>query len=85
MRNHRPLAALDHIRQHSERAGETVVALREDIHVGALRPGEVRRRVDRGLDVLAVEVDGRGLFLGEGAAGSFWLSATSSSPCLQNE
>ena len=71
MRNHRPLAALDHIRQHRERAGQAVIALREDIHIGALRPGEVRRRVDCSLDVFAVEVDGRGLFLGEGAAESF--------------
>ena len=54
----RALALLDRVREHRERGRERAVPAREDVDVRALRPRDVRR-VDRGLDLGAVEVDGR--------------------------
>ncbi len=58
MRDNRALTLLDRVREHGERGREGRVAAREDVDVGALGPRDVRR-VDRGLDLGAVEVDGR--------------------------
>ena len=66
MHNHCALAPLDHARQHGKRGGQTAVAVREDVDVGTLGPVHVQRRVDRGLDVVAVEIQWRDLRLREG-------------------
>ena len=58
MHDDRALALLDRVREHRERGRERAVPTREDVDVRALRPRDVRR-VDRGLDLGAVEVDGR--------------------------
>ena len=60
MYDHRPLALLNHVRKDSHRRREAGVSVREDVFDGltALAPIHVRGRMDRLLDVRAVEVDG---------------------------
>lgn len=63
--NDRPRVLLDHVRQDSEHRRQTIVSVREHVHVRALSPFDVDGCVDRFLDLLTVEINGR-LFLREG-------------------
>ncbi|SRR6266702_1918073 len=61
--DHRAIALLDHIREHSERRRETRVAVGENVDVGALSPGDGGWCVDRRLDIRSIEVQRSGLGL----------------------
>lgn len=68
--HYRPLALLDHARQHREcrRQAQVLSVLRiKDIPVGTLSPFDVYRRVDGFFHVFAVEVERFRLYVGERA------------------
>lgn len=68
MHHHAPITLFYHISEHTVHSGrQRRIAVREHVHVAALGPADVRGRVDRLLDVGAVEVEREGLRLGEGA------------------
>lgn len=67
MHNYRALTALDDARQNRKHGWQARVAVREHIHVRALRPVDVQRRVNMRLDVVSVEVERRDLCLWERA------------------